>query len=130
MKPEVLVLDDERTNARLIKMLLDIDGFETVVCHNLTEAHQQINPKIAACVLDFHLSGEESGLDFLLAIRSQKTSAAPQTPIVVTTGDYRQAEVALDAGADLFMLKPYPPSELANALRTLLNSGAVSSEEE
>ena len=122
MRPEILVLDDDQTNARLIKMLLEMDGFNVTLCHNLTEAFSATHPSLSACVLDFHLDEGERGLDFLYALRRGETKAHSIIPAIVTTGDHRQSVSALEADADKFMLKPYPPSDLSKALKVLLLS--------
>ena len=46
--------------------------------------------------------------------------AVSDTLVIMTTGDYRRDKEAREAGADHFMLKPYPPSALAKAIQDLM----------
>jgi CheY-like chemotaxis protein len=119
MAHHIVIVDDNGTNARLIKMLLEIDGFQATVCRNIKQAIEAAG--IAdAFVVDYHLSDNEFGIELLVAIRAGETSAREDTPFILTSGDHRQIDGAINAGANLFMLKPYPPSDLSKALQSIL----------
>ena len=117
----IMLVDDDRTNVRLMKMLLEMDGFNVTICRDVTAAKAAATSQIEAFVVDYHLSNNEVGLDLLHAIRKAETQAHQNTPIIMTTGDHRQGPAALKAGANTFMLKPFAPSELAETLSQILH---------
>ena len=117
---KVIIVDDDRTSSRLVKMLLDMDGFDVTVCHSIEDAQAAAAADVKAFVVDYHL-GKANGLDLVRDIRSGQTNAPQDAIIVVTTGDYRRDDEAKRVGANRFLLKPYPPSTLSQAIQELLN---------
>ncbi|MCI0395356.1 MAG: response regulator [Chloroflexi bacterium] len=117
---KVILVDDDRTNANLIKMLLEMDGFEVVVCPDLERARTATAEGADAFIIDCNLSRGDSGIDLLRAVRSGQTAAAVNTPIIMTSGDDRRSHEARAAGATQFLLKPYSPSKLSEELTRLL----------
>ena len=122
--PKVVVVDDDPTNVSLIKMLLEMDGFQVSPCGAITEAIDAATPEHNAFVIDCNLARGESGMDLLTAVRQNNTAAPANTLVIMTSGDHRLEDEALTKGANLFMLKPYSPGELSKMLLSLLNEGA------
>jgi CheY-like chemotaxis protein len=121
----VILVDDDRTNSSLIKMLLEMDGFLVTSVPNIPRAQLAMTSEVDALIIDCNLSGGESGIDLLRLIRSGATAVAENTPVIVTSGDDRRNREAVEAGANSFLLKPYPPSTLSEELTKLL-AGDVS----
>lgn len=119
--PNIIVLDDDKTNTELIKMLLELDGFQVTPSITIEQAITAASPKTDAFVLDCNLSRGTSGLDLLRQIRNNETNAKTDVVVIMTSGDLRLEEKAFALGASLFLLKPYPPENLATTLNTLLN---------
>jgi CheY-like chemotaxis protein len=117
---KVIVVDDDPTNMGLLQMLLELDGFSVVACATITEALTATEENTAAFVVDCHLSRGESGLELLDMIRQEETAAAKDCVVIVTSGDQRLKEESESRGANLFLLKPYPPSDLSISLAKLL----------
>ncbi len=118
---KVIVVDDDITNGQLLQMLLELDGFVVSSCTNIEEALAATESDTDAFVVDWHLERNTSGLDLLLGVRAGQTKAANDTLIIMTSGDYRREEEAMEADANHFMLKPYPPDELSTTLRQMLS---------
>lgn len=125
---QIIVVDDDNTNSSLIKMLLELDGFSVETCEDQNKAENAASPHTKAFVIDCHLARGRSGLDLLRAIRAGETEAKKDTAVIITSGDYRQEEESLTSGANLFMLKPYPPNSLSERLTDLLAKGATTNE--
>jgi CheY-like chemotaxis protein len=117
---KVVVIDDDPTNMGLIQMLLELDGYDVLACATIQEALAQSEEDIAAFVVDCHLARGESGLDLVDIVRSGGTAAPEQTVIIVTSGDQRLEEDSISRGANMFLLKPYPPSKLSKSLNLLM----------
>lgn len=117
----IIVLDDDKTNTDLIKMLLELDGFQVSPSTTIEEAVTASNTTTDAFVIDCNLSRGTSGLDLLHQIRTDQTDANTDAIVIMTSGDIRLEKEAMERGADLFLLKPYPPEDLATTINNLLN---------
>lgn len=120
---QIIVVDDDNTNSSLIKMLLELDGFSVEACEDQERAEAKATPQTQAFVIDCHLARGRSGLDLLRAVRAGQTNAAEETAVIITSGDYRREAESMDAGANLFLLKPYPPNALSEAIIDILATG-------
>ena len=116
----VALVDDDRANTTLIRMLLEMDGFSVVVCPDVERATKAAKQNIDAFVIDCNLAQGGDGIDLLVAIRNGKTGADPELPVIVTSGDDRRLIEAENAGATQFLTKPYSPSTLSTRLSELL----------
>lgn len=121
--PKIIVVDDDHTNITLTKMLLELDGFQVTTCTDIPQAAKATGDGVDAFVIDYHLARGVSGLELLQQIRQGKTAAAPETIVIVTSGDYRRETESSQAGANLFLHKPYPPENLSEELQKLLQTG-------
>ncbi len=115
--PKVMIVDDDRTTVYLLKTLLEMDGFEVTLAPRgsmaLDKARQE-HPDIF--LLDYHLS-DMDGTTLTKALRADPQFA--KTPIVMSSGLNVEDE-AKRAGANLFLVKPFEPSNLAGLLNKLL----------
>ena len=117
---KILIVDDDPTNSDLLKMFLELEHFEVEVAHTLEAARNSLGPTINLVLLDYHLTRKMSGLTLLSEIRGGKTNQPSDTPIIVASGDDRVDQKSLEEGADLFMHKPFSPSNLVIKIRNLL----------
>ena len=120
----VIVVDDDLANITLIKMLLELDGFTVGAFATVDEAKSKAAVDTDAFVVDYYLARGANGLELLHSVRNGETAAPAQTAFIVTSGDYRREEEALEAGADRFLFKPYPPEMLCKEIEKLLNRGS------
>lgn len=112
----VMIVDDEIEMSRLLKMLLELEGFsvETTPTGEGALANAAVQPPNVFMV-DYHLH-DMSGEDLIRKLRAQDGLA--HVPIVVVSGRDVEPEV-LKAGATAFMLKPFEPDDLIAALKRL-----------
>jgi CheY-like chemotaxis protein len=115
----IILVDDDRTNGSLTKMLLELQGFQVTVSPTLIQAQVAADKGVDAFIIDCHLSEGDNGLELLEAVRHGETAADPTTPVIMTSGDSRQEEIANQKGASIFLLKPYPISTLAEQLNMI-----------
>jgi phosphate regulon transcriptional regulator PhoB len=119
-KPRVLVVEDERDIAELVRYHLDQDGFTATVVDDGEHALEAIRQRRPALViLDLMLPGM-SGLDVCRQLRNDQATA--RLPVVMLTA--RAAEVdrvlGLEMGADDYVAKPFSPRELMARVRAVL----------
>jgi DNA-binding response OmpR family regulator len=113
-----MVVDDDRSTVSLLTMLLEMDGFQVIQSPKPQPALEKARAgSVDAFVVDCHLGGH-NGLDLVREIRLDADLAA--TLVIVTSGKDLSQE-AMEAGADLFMPKPFSPNELSAKLTEFLS---------
>ena len=118
-KLNVLLVDDDTINRKLIKTLLSrhTDIIESVTeASNGAEALEIVNsnPNINLVLLDIIMPILD-GKGFLKTFRSQKRNS--NTPVIVlTTDDSKKSEV-LNYGADEILIKPIKEEELLKHIK-------------
>lgn len=117
----VMLVDDDRTNSSLIKMLLEMDGFSVTLCPDVARAKAAAGDGIDAFVVDCNLARGDDGIDLLQSIRRGETAAAANVAVIMTSGDDRRRNESMNNGANCFLLKPYPPSTLSTELTNILH---------
>ena len=118
LRPLILICDDERPLRELIKAVLG-ERYRYVEAANAVQAEAALSTQApAAIVLDVMLPGR-SGIDFLLGFRSAGGEAIPVV-VVSAWQSEEQRRVALGAGADAFLGKPFDPKELFAVVESLL----------
>jgi DNA-binding response OmpR family regulator len=111
---KILIIDDDATMAPLLKTLLELDGYEASFVRDWGDVVAYAERERPALVLlDCILPGIE-GPDIARQIRA--SSVIADVKIVMTSGLPREDE-CMSAGADAFLLKPYPPDELLSTIR-------------
>ena len=116
----IIVVDDDQTNVSLIKMLLELDGFTVEACTTIESAKTAAANGVDVFVVDVNLSRGSSGIDLLRDVRAGTTSAPADTLVIMSSGDHRRQQESLDAGANQFLLKPYPPNALSDYINKML----------
>jgi DNA-binding response OmpR family regulator len=114
---KILIVDDDATMLKLMSTLLPLVGFDVVV-HSTpaTTLETARSTRPDAFLVDLHLDGG-SGLEIVRGLRADSQFAA--TPVVMISGEDREAD-AREAGANVFLLKPFMPDQLISVLQTLV----------
>ncbi len=117
-KKRILLVDDEVRLIELLRLELDVEGYEVEVASDgatgLIKARSHPEPDLI--VLDWNLP-DFSGVDICQRIRSSGIN----TPILMLTGhdDIADRVKALDAGVDDYLVKPFSIEELMARLRAM-----------
>jgi DNA-binding response OmpR family regulator len=117
---KVIVVDDDPSATMLIRVLLEMEGYEVVTSFDRRSAIDAASAETATFIIDFNLGYGGNGLDLIRTIRQGKTGAPSAVPTILMSGDQRVEEEALAAGADVFLLKPYAPSALTETIHRLI----------
>lgn len=117
VETKILVVDDDPAIAEMLTIVLQGEGFRTVVVGDGVEAvkaAEEHNPDLI--LLDVMLPGM-NGIDVCKAIRESST-----VPIVMLTArtDTVDVVLGLESGADDYMHKPFKPKELVARVRARL----------
>lgn len=115
---KILIIEDEKRLARLLKQGLEEQGFAVDVAHDGAEGHYQAEQyPYDAVLLDLMLP-EVDGLAILKALR-EKGNDVPVL-IVTARGDVEDRIRGLNLGADDYLAKPFDLEELIARLRALI----------
>jgi CheY-like chemotaxis protein len=118
VRPTIMVADDNADNRDMMRVLLELKGYEVVVAENGREAVEVALAKSPNLIL---LDLELPFMDGLMVTRNlHGHQQFLRVPIVVISGHdprrYRQA--ALDAGCSDFLLKPISFEQLDEILQS------------
>jgi CheY-like chemotaxis protein len=113
----VLICDDEPSLRELIRISLDgpYEFVEADDGERSLELARLVRPDVM--ILDMMMP-RLSGLEVLSALRQEEELS--DTPVIVLTAQPATREQALRAGADIVMVKPFEPEQIAAAVEEVL----------
>jgi two-component system KDP operon response regulator KdpE len=114
---QILIVEDDEDTAEVVSTLLNEAGYQTVaVDRGEVALHEIASTTPDLVLLDLNLP-DIHGLEVLKQVRSQSF-----LPMIVLSGYGRERDkvVALEAGADDYMQKPFSPEELVARVAALL----------
>ena len=119
MTRHVLLVEDESNIVEAIRFLLTRDGWR-VEAHGdggtAVERIRERNPDLV--ILDLMLPGK-SGLEILREIRCEARFADLPVLMLTARGQSQDRDLAEQAGANLFMTKPFSNADVIDAVRSL-----------
>jgi two-component system chemotaxis response regulator CheY len=116
-----LVMDDSRAMRGVLSKILVQLGFETLQAANGIEALAVMareGDTIEVILADWNMP-EMNGLEFVKALRAQPRFDAVRILMVTTETEVDQMILALTAGANEYVMKPFTPSMVEEKLRML-----------
>jgi CheY-like chemotaxis protein len=120
--PPILVVDDQEKLLKLVVMLMNRLGFPEVEgVTNGPEALERLRERKYALVISDLDMEPMDGIGLLREIRGD--DALMNTPFILTESsfDFEDINVAHQAGADAFILKPFDMAVLKGKLKQVLN---------
>lgn len=114
---KIFIIEDDKSLCRELASVLELDGYEPLVCENFAQGAQEaLAAKPDAVILDLRLPGAD-GLSICRGIR--ESSDVPI--LVLTSSDEEFDEVmSMRLGADDYLAKPYRPAVLLAHVARLL----------
>ncbi len=127
-KATILIVEDEAAIRAMLDYALTQQGLHCVAAAAVEEAKRIIEATPPDLILlDWMLPGM-SGIDYARRLRS--TSATQDIPIIMLTAKGEEADkvIALDAGADDYVTKPFSTKELIARVNAVLRRYADANE--
>ena len=121
-KQQILVVDDDKEIARLLRGYLEKAGFGVLVAHDGgTAVHTLRRDKPDLLLLDLMLP-DMDGYDITRLVRND--AALAQIPIIMITARVEDSDkiVGLELGADDYVTKPFNPAEVVARVRAQLRA--------
>lgn len=118
--PKILIVEDEfLVRMTLVEALMD-EGFDVLEASSGDEAMDLLRAedRIRLLLTDIQLPGRLSGLDLATRVRRDR----PALPIIFMTGRPDAMGRTTSAANDVFIAKPYLPSEVCAAARRLIGA--------
>lgn len=121
MARTILVVDDQDELRLLISLTLQSLG-RIVEASSAQQAREKVlTERPDLMVLDIWLGEGESGLDVCAALKRDPATAATRVVLLSACGQQSDIAAGLEAGADLYIVKPFSPFELLDAVSGLLD---------
>lgn len=121
---KVLVVDDDENICEVLNMYLKSSGYDTRVVYDGKRAQEEfINYKPDLVLLDVMIPSVD-GIDVLKWIRREGS-----TPVIMLTakGDTFDKVLALELGADDYVVKPFEPKELMARVKAVMRRYSIDS---
>jgi len=116
VKEKVLVVDEDASVRESLRRVLEDAGYQVALAGNSQEAVEQFDSRpVDLLLLDIGLP-VKNGWDTFERI----TRAAPVLPIIITTRQSNQHDLAVAAGVGTLMEKPPDVTELLKTMQDLL----------
>lgn len=119
----ILVVEDEKQIAKILKIELEYEGYEVIVAHDGKSGLQSaLNEKLDLILLDVMLP-EMNGIEVLRRIRKENS----QIPVLLLTARNMTMDkvTGLDQGANDYITKPFEMEELLARIRSFLRQNAI-----
>lgn len=123
-QPSILIADDDPAILRLVKAIVEKEGFNAVTVRDGREAYKLLNAgePFAAAIFDVvmpYIQGTE------LVRHMQSEKRLMKIPVIVMTAEQnpRLSSDSFSAGAVAFLPKPFTASQLLQMLKMFANRG-------
>ena len=116
----ILVAEDDKDVALLITQMLKNQGYRYHWAHNGRDAYEYIKVNMPRLIITDIMMPEMDGLELIKAIRGNEDTA--HLPIIVVSARTENNDrlAGFDAGAEVYLGKPFIPDELLMMVRKLL----------
>ncbi|UQT56291.1 response regulator [Streptomyces durmitorensis] len=119
----VLVVDDNKVIRQLIRVNLELEGFEVVTAADGAECLDVVNQVRPDVVTLDVVMPRLDGLRAAARLRSDPRTRDLPIVIVSACTQY-EVEGGLEVGVDAFLAKPFEPAELLGIVRQLMEHGS------
>jgi len=117
---KILAVDDEKHIVRLVQINLQKEGYDVITASNGQEALDKIASEKPDLVIMDVMMPQMDGFEALKTLKSQPETS--ELPVIMLTAKAQDADVfeGWKSGADLYLTKPFNPSELMSFVKRIL----------
>src|SRR5687768_9628918 len=115
---KVLIVEDEGDMCLLLNILLNGKEMELDHVKNITAAGEYLEKEQPSVIILDNKLPDGFGVDFISYVKSRY----PAIRIIMISGyDASAKDVALENGADVYLVKPFTKDQLYNSIKGFLN---------
>ncbi len=118
---QAMVIDDSRAMRMILGRTLERFGYKVAHAANGKDALEQIHrqsSQVALFLVDWNMP-EMNGLEFVKNLRSKPQFGSIPIVMVTTETEAEQISLALEAGANEYVIKPFSDETIEDKLRML-----------
>ena len=119
--PKAMVIDDSRAIRMILTNTLAELGYEVCQAANGREGlalAERESGALSLILVDWNMP-EMNGLDFIKCLRADSRFSSVPLMMVTTETEIQQVTVALEAGANEYVMKPFTKEIIADKLRLM-----------
>ena len=122
----VLIVEDQNDIRKLVRMTLEFEDYEI---HEAVDGAAglrmaaQVRPDLV--LLDVMMPGDIDGLQVCRQIKSDPAMVGVKVVLLSARGQARDRDAGEQAGADVYLIKPFSPLELIGTIERLMTSVAL-----
>lgn len=121
--PRVLVVDDSPVVRSLIRINVELEGFEALEA-DCGARCLELAAGVDVVTLELLLPGPgPGGLEVLRRLKRDPALGGPAVVVVTAAASAQDRRRGEKAGADVYLTKPFEPGELVAAVRALVDAG-------
>ena len=120
--PEILIIEDERPIAELLKYSLEREGYAVRMAHTGADGLAAIEAALPDLVLLDLMLPDMDGLDICRQVTQQR-----KVPIIIVSAKNDQVDkiIGLEYGADDYITKPFDIREVLLRMQSVLRRGGA-----
>jgi two-component system phosphate regulon response regulator PhoB len=114
---KVLIVDDQPDIRKLIRMTLEFEDYdikEASTAPSGLEATKAWRPDVVLC--DVMMPGDYDGVELCRRVKGQADLARTKVVMLTARGQARDLEEGQKAGADVYLVKPFSPTQLVDVV--------------
>ena len=122
MPRKILVVEDSRTQAEHLSILLESEGYHVVRAVNGRDGLEQVHRERPDLIISDIVMPEMDGYQFCQAVKSNE--ATRKIPLVLLTGSHGPVSIlrGFESGADNFIRKPFESDYLVERVRRIFDN--------
>jgi diguanylate cyclase (GGDEF)-like protein len=119
---EILIVDDSRVQAKVLKDLLQSNGYTIRVATNGQEALQMVREQKPTLIISDIVMPLLNGYDMCRTLKQDEALKTIPVVLLTSLSDIDDILLGLNAQADYYLTKPYSPSYLLTTIEEVLRN--------
>lgn len=116
---KVMVIDDEPAIHKLLQTILEHEGFQIMGMEERKKARETVTRSRPDVIILDIMMPEVDGFQILKMLKEDEDTRDIPVLVLTVRSLPEDREKAISLGVDLYMTKPFQPSELVEAVRSL-----------
>ncbi len=125
----ILIAEDSKTQAEILRHLLDKAGYIVRVAYNGRQALEEIQRELPTLVLTDVMMPEMNGYELCKTLKADPVTRNIPVILVTQLFDPRDVLSGLECGADNFIIKPYEAAYLLDRIKVILANRTINQDD-